>query len=669
MMIKKPSVLRRLTSYILLFRKKMIFALIILLIAVAAQLSGPYITKMVIDRHISSIVELDWYEAGNAEVPEGTKYVDFHDKAYIRADWIATDQLNPEWTKVQLKQQDNTLVITAANAAEEIKLSSNDVVTFYKHDVNPVIQLIGLYASLLIVGGYLSFVSGYMMQSIALRVVRKIRIDAMKHVHRIPVRYFDNTPVGQVVTRITNDTESIKDLFMSFMNNFVVNGVNLVCIYTLMFMLDKTLAALCLIFLPLFFVLMRLHFKFSKGYFQVIRERLSQTNAMINESILVMPIIKAFRREKERVDEFEKLTQDSYVHQMKQLRISSILSQNITNFIGALAVVALLWYFGNASLHTAISFGVLYAFVDYLGRLFAPINGIFEQLTSVQRSLVSAERVFKFIDEDGIDMGAVEEFVRPEGHVAFNHVSFAYKEEEYVLKDISFEVKKGQTIAIVGHTGSGKSSIMNLLLGFYEPNKGSITIDGRDIASMSKQELRKHMGIVLQDPFLFAGDIKFNVSLYNEGIDLERVKQVIREVGAEGFVNGLPNSYDEEVIERGSTLSNGQRQLISFARALAFNPAILLLDEATANIDSETEAIIQKALKVLVKNRTMFIIAHRLSTIRQADCILVMHKGEIIERGNHDELMSLNGRYANMVKLQENSLSLNKNFEYAVLPN
>ncbi|MFS1514187.1 ABC transporter ATP-binding protein [Chengkuizengella sp. SCS-71B] len=526
-------------------------------------------------------------------------------------------------------------------------LSNEDI------EISPILSLIGLYVGLLITASVLNFIQGYTLQTTALRIIKNMRMDLMKHIQRISIRYFDNTPIGQVVSRIANDTEAIRDLFMSFMATFVVSAVQLIGIFVFLFILDVRLALLCLLLFPIFALIMYIHLKYSKVFITIMRARLSDMNAMINESINVMPVIQAFRREKLTVDEFENLNQDRYVNQIKQIRVFSLSSRNAVGTIGRLVTAMVIWYFGSQSLEGAIQFGVFYVFIDYLGRIFQPIIGIFDQLTNAQRAFVSAGRVFTILDMDGTEVHNADQTPRPEGRVRFNNVTFAYKPGENVLKNISFEAQKGETIALVGHTGSGKSSIMNLLLGFYEPNEGKITIDNVDVTTFSKQALRKHMGIVLQDPFLFAGDIKFNVSLYNEDIDINKVKDALQKVGASTFVEQLPNGYDEPVVERGSTLSAGQRQLISFARALAFDPAILILDEATASIDSETEGLIQKALKVVSEGRTTFVIAHRLSTIRDADQILVLHRGEIVERGNHDELMELKGRYHKMYQLQK----------------
>jgi ATP-binding cassette subfamily B protein len=573
----KRPVFKRLLQYALVYKFRIIGALLILCCAVGAELGGPFIIKTIIDKYLTST----------------------------------------------------------------------------EHAIKPVFQLIGLYIALLLTASVCNFFQAYILQSTALRIIKNMRMDLMSHIQRIPLRFFDNTPIGQVVSRIANDTEAIRDLFMSFMATFVVSAFQLTGIFVALFILNKKLALLCLLLPPLFALIMKIHLKYSKIYITIMRARLSDMNAMISETIAVMPIIQAFRREKVQLEEFEVLNEDRYVNQIKQFRVFSLSSRNIVGLIGSLVTASVIYYFGNQSLTTAISFGVFYAFIDYLGRIFQPIIGVFDQLTNAQRAIVSAEKVFYILDLEGTEVAQTDQVTRPEGNVKFNNVTFAYKAGEDVLKGITFEAQKGETIALVGHTGSGKSSIMNLLLGFYEPSDGIVSIDGQDITTFSKQALRKHMGIVLQDPFLFAGDIKFNVSLYNDAIDMERVKNALKEVGADSFVEQLPNGYDEPVVERGSTLSAGQRQLISFARALAFDPSILILDEATASIDSETEGLIQKALKVVSEGRTTFIIAHRLSTIRDADQILVLHRGEIVERGNHEALMALQGRYYKMYQLQK----------------
>ncbi len=647
---KKSPVLKRLLAYALQYKTRIGVAIVILIASVGAQLAGPIIAKNIIDKHILAI-EFAWYEAEKSELPAGVRFVEFDGSVYVRSDWIAPEQIPGDWGKARIYQNGSSFYIESEQKGR-MELTEEDVLEFYRHDVTPVFMMVGMIVGLALTASLLSFIQGYMLQTTALRIVQKMRMDVMKQLHRLPVRYFDNTPVGQIVSRVANDTEAIKELFMSFMATFAVSGMHLAGVFVALFILDARLALLCLVLLPLYAGIMAIHLKFSQKYVTVIRNRLADMNAMLNESIAVMPIIQAFRREKATIREFESLNDERYRNQVMQFRIFALSGRNIVYFIGRLVTAMVIWYFGSESLSSTISFGVFYAFIDYLGRIYEPIIGIFDQLMNAQRAFVSAERVFNLLDEEGTDVQPVQRLPRPEGHVVFDRVSFAYKEGEYVLNNISFEAKPGETVALVGHTGSGKSSIMNLLLGFYEPNKGEIRINGKPIASFSKQDLRKHMGIVLQEPFLFTGDIKFNVSLYEESIDIEKVKSALRAVGAEPFVKQLPSGYDEPVVERGATLSAGQRQLISFARALAYNPAILILDEATSSIDSETEGIIQNALKVLCEGRTTFVIAHRLSTIRDADQILVLHRGEIVERGNHHELMKLQGRYYKMYQLQ-----------------
>ncbi|GMX65760.1 multidrug resistance ABC transporter ATP-binding protein/permease BmrD [Paenibacillus elgii] len=668
----KP-ILRRLLGYALLFKYRIAVALLVLCCAVGAELAGPFIAKTIIDRHIGAI-GLPWVEiASGLDLPkEEVKRVQMDGSFYIRQDWMEEAErrgavFNRSLMKsAWISQQEDGLYLvrysallssqSSPDSGKSIrKLSASETAQFYQYDVGPVARWLGLFVALLALGSILHYVQGLTLQTAALRIIQRMRMDLMRHIQRMPIRYFDNTPIGQVVSRIANDTEAIRDLFMSFMATFVVSTINIVGIYIALFLLDVKLALVTLLLLPLFAVVMFIHLKFSQKYVAIMRARLSDMNAMISESIAVMPILQAFRQEKNRLREFDALNEDRYRNHIKQNRVFSLSSRNFTGLVGAFFTAGAIWYFGGQSLQTSISFGVFYAFIDYTGRLFQPIIGIFDQMLNAQRAVVSAEKVFHLLDIEGTEVASSDAVPRPEGHVVFDNVTFAYKTGEPVLRGISFEARKGETIALVGHTGSGKSSIMNLLLGFYEPTEGEIRVDGTEIRTISKQALRKHMGIVLQDPFLFAGDIKFNVSLYNERIGPEQVRQALKDVGAASFVEQLPGGVDEPVVERGSTLSAGQRQLISFARALAFDPAILILDEATASIDSETEGLIQEALRVVSEGRTTFVIAHRLSTIREADQILVLHRGEIVERGNHEQLMRLQGRYYRMYQLQSGS--------------
>nr|WP_281940521.1 ABC transporter ATP-binding protein [Paenibacillus tyrfis] len=668
----KP-ILRRLLGYALLFKYRIAVALLVLCCAVGAELAGPFIAKTIIDRHIGAI-GLPWVEiASGLDLPkEEVKRVQMDGSFYIRQDWMEEAErrgavFNRSLMKsAWISQQEDGLYLvrysallssqSSPDSGKSIrKLSASETAQFYQYDVGPVARWLGLFVALLALGSILHYVQGLTLQTTALRIIQRMRMDLMRHIQRMPIRYFDNTPIGQVVSRIANDTEAIRDLFMSFMATFVVSTINIVGIYIALFLLDVKLALVTLLLLPLFAVVMFIHLKFSQKYVAIMRARLSDMNAMISESIAVMPILQAFRQEKNRLREFDALNEDRYRNHIKQNRVFSLSSRNFTGLVGAFFTAGAIWYFGGQSLQTSISFGVFYAFIDYTGRLFQPIIGIFDQMLNAQRAVVSAEKVFHLLDIEGTEVASSDAVPRPEGHVVFDNVTFAYKTGEPVLRGISFEARKGETIALVGHTGSGKSSIMNLLLGFYEPTEGEIRVDGTEIRTISKQALRKHMGIVLQDPFLFAGDIKFNVSLYNERIGPEQVRQALKDVGAASFVEQLPGGVDEPVVERGSTLSAGQRQLISFARALAFDPAILILDEATASIDSETEGLIQEALRVVSEGRTTFVIAHRLSTIREADQILVLHRGEIVERGNHEQLMRLQRRYYRMYQLQSGS--------------
>lgn len=663
---------RRLMRYALHFKTSLILALLMLAVAVGTDLAGPLIAKRMIDVHISGI-EQPWYETK----AEGPYAVAYGETLYKRADRFAADE--PRGAEVRVLQvnrdyyfvesplafdgdrsitENGRLMITKGEQMktyEARRLTAGEMFMFFRPEMNGLLDLCRVYFGLLVISALFSYGQRYLLQATANRIIRKMRTDVFAHIHRLPIRYFDNLPAGKVVSRITNDTESIRELYVSVLANFFTGSIYMIGVFAALFVLDVRLAAICLFIVPVLAVWMYAYRLFAKRYNRVIRSTVSEINAMINESIQGIAVIKAFRREKQTEREFEEYNTRHFTYRSKLLSLNALTGHNLVGVIRTIAFVALIWYFGGVSIagaEGAISLGVLYAFVDYLNRLFQPIVGIVNQLPNLETALVSAERVFVLLDEEGEDVSD-QKMERYRGKVTFEDVWFAYKDDEYVLKGISFEAMPGQTVALVGHTGSGKSSILNLLFRFYDASRGRIAIDDRDIREMPRQTVREHMGIVLQDPFLFTGTIASNVSLGDPAISRERVEKVLGEIGADRLLKHLPNGIDEPVVEKGSTLSAGQRQLISFARALAFDPAILILDEATSNIDTETEAIIQEALDVVKKGRTTFIIAHRLSTIKHADLILVLDRGEIVERGDHETLMKLGGRYYHMYQLQQ----------------
>lgn len=671
--MQKSSTGKKLFQYALTAKKTFILALIMLAIGVGAELAGPFLARAMIDNHMLAI-EKPYYEVKNWDADT----VSFENRYFKRSDRVVAGEatgnevhilqvgksfvfIEAAMDKIDGKRSfqdgqfslENNGTITTYPAKQ---LSSTQLFSFYKPELPGIYSLIMWYLVFLGISILMEFGKTYWLQSSANQVIRKLRMDVYAHIQRLPVHFFDNLPAGKVVSRVTNDTEAVKDLFIAVLSNFFSGVINMIGVYIALFILDFKLGLICLFVVPMIWLWIVLYRKFATRFNTIIRSRLSEINAIINESIQGMSIIRIFRRQKQTQAEFEHLNNDYMKHQNKMLNLNSFTSHNLVGVLRNFSFAVVLWYFGSQQLTGAgiISLGVLYAFIDVLGRLFHPITGMVNQLAALDSSIVSAGRVFKLMEETGeeVDYGTMPRY---RGDVEFNHVSFAYK-KDYVLKDINFKAKQGQTVALVGHTGSGKSSIINLLFRFYDPQKGTITIDGQNIKDLPKQWIRAHMGIVLQDPYLFTGTIASNVSLSDKRISREAIIKALEDVGATKILSHLPQGIDEPVIEKGSTLSAGERQLISFARALAFDPAILILDEATANIDTETEALIQSALEVLKKGRTTFIIAHRLSTIRSADQILVLHRGEIVEQGTHDELLAKGGRYYQMYQLQGGSV-------------
>jgi len=637
---------KRLLQYGLLYKKTIIVALIFLIIAVGAEIIGPLIAKKMIDEHITGINKT-WYY-----VEEGTaNAVPYQDQWLVREDKL--DPNTAALGSMVFEQKGLTFYMINEGAASEqgVALTKEELYQFYKPEIAPILRLSGIYLVLLAVAAIFVYAQRILLQTAANRIVQKLRHDVYAHTQRLPVKYYDHYAAGQIVSRVTNDTEAIRELYVGVIANFSMGIVYIVAIFAAIFAMDVKLGLITLPLIPILLLWIYIYRRYAAKYNRVLRAKLSEINGNVNESIQGMSIIQAFRKEKAMEKEFDELNSYFFKYQNKMLSLNSLTSHNLLNVLRNIIYVVVIVLFFTGQFGAAITVGLLFAYIDYLNRMFNPIVGIVNQLSNLEVARVSAERVFKLMDEPGLDVDN-QSMPRYRGDVAFENVTFAYKDKEYVLKNIQFSAKQGETIALVGHTGSGKSSILNLLFRFYDIEEGKITIDGADLRNFSKQQIREHMGIVLQDPFLFTGTIASNVNLNNPSISRERVEQALKDVGAYDMFMQLPNGIDTEVIEKGSTLSAGQRQLISFARALAYDPAILILDEATASIDTETESIIQAALEVLKRGRTTFVIAHRLSTIRAADQILVLDRGAIVERGDHEQLMEQRGKYYLMYQLQ-----------------
>ncbi|KOO51363.1 ABC transporter ATP-binding protein [Viridibacillus arvi] len=535
-----------------------------------------------------------------------------------------------------------------------IKIFMDDYLTPRHFPTNTLVILATTYIGIQILNSVISYLQMLRFNILALKVIQQLRIDVYSKVHKLGMRYFDKTPAGSIVSRVTNDTEAIMEMFVSVLIGFVQSGFLVIGVYIAMFALNWKLALATVILLPILFCIVYIYRKYSAFYYMDMRERLSQLNAKLAESLSGMSIVQAFRQEKRFRDEFDEINEKHYKAVMSSIKLDGLLLRPVIDLVYAFGLILMLSFFGITSFSEPVEIGVIYAFVSYINRFFEPINQVMQRLSIFQQAIVSASRVFTLLDDKELDPQQLDDpsVKMSDGHIEFSNVTFSYDGKTDVLKDISFTVKPGETVALVGHTGSGKSSIINLLMRFYEFERGEILIDGQSIKNFPKQTLRQQMGLVLQDPFLFYGNIESNIKLFNENMSEEDVKAAAEFVQADQFIESMPNGYKHLVSERGSTFSSGQRQLIAFARTIATNPKVLVLDEATATIDTETEVAIQASLDKMRQGRTTIAIAHRLSTIQDAEQILVLHHGEIVERGTHQELLAKNGLYHKMYQLQ-----------------
>lgn len=520
-------------------------------------------------------------------------------------------------------------------------------------DYDVIIATAIKYAVVLALSFAFNIAQTWILQKTGQNIILQMRKDLYRHIQSLGSRYFDITPVGKLVTRVTNDVEALNEMYSGILVQLFRNIVKIVGLAGVMLVLDVRLAAISFVLMPLVIGLTVLCQKIARNIYRLYRTRLTDINTFLSEHLSGMKIIQIFGRQERKFEEFHDKNTKLYKAFYREMLMYAVF-RPLIYILSILSLMIVLWFGSKNVFDEIISVGTLYIFSNYIRSFFDPIQELAEQFSTLQSSIASAEKIFTVMDEDEF-IPEVENLKQPDkitGKIEFDHVWFAYDGENYVLKDVSFVINPGEKVAFVGATGAGKSSILNLIGRYYDIQKGHIYIDGIDIRQFSKKQLRSAIGQMQQDVFIFEGDVAYNIRLNDNDITDEQVKEAAEYVNASHFIEKLPQGYHEPVTERGATFSAGERQLLSFARTLAHNPSILVMDEATANIDTETEILIQEALEKLMDGRTTIMVAHRLSTIQHADCIMVMHKGRICERGTHRELLEQDGIYRKLYELQ-----------------
>ena len=533
-------------------------------------------------------------------------------------------------------------------------------VNIAQKDQHGLLMTVMLFLVVIIVRGFVQYANAYLTQWIGQRTIYDLRMEIFRHLQDLAPKFYDKNPIGRLITRVTNDVEVLNEMFSSGIVMVFSDVFTIVGIFYFMFSMSWELSLVSLSVLPLLFYGTFLFRKKAREAYREVRLQIARINSFMQEHITGMIVDQIFNREKKSFDKFSSINAAHRDANIKSIFYYAVFYPCV-DVIGALSIGLIIWYAGGNILGGAVTLGTIMAFVQFNEMFWRPIRDLSEKYNILQTAMASSERIFHLLDDTSVLSvpASPKSLEHVRGEIEFRNVWFAYNppsdgvhSPEWVLKDISFHAMPGETIALVGHTGAGKTSIISLLSRFYEHQQGDILIDGVNINEVRPTDLRKHIAVVLQDVFLFSGDIKGNINLGDDSISLDRIKAAARVVGAQRFIEQLPRQYDAEVKERGATLSVGQKQLLSFARALAFNPRILVLDEATSNVDTETEILIQEAIKKLLKGRTSIVIAHRLSTIQKADMIIVLHKGEIREMGTHQELLSRDGIYRKLYRLQ-----------------
>ena len=551
-------------------------------------------------------------------------------------------------------------ILMTSIVATAIPLLAQYYIDYYitKNIAKAGLYILIIYFGLFILRVVFTFLGEYYFAKVAHSIVRDLRNDSFANLQKLGMSYFDKTPVGSVVSRLTNDTQAVADMFGTIFSSFLNTILMFVVTLSAMIALSWQLTIYMILFIPVMVGSVYLYQKLSSRLVEISRAKISEMNTKLSESIEGMKIIQAFNQEQRLIDEFGEVNNEHLRYYTKSLKVDSLLLRPAMALFKVLAYGVIVMYFGLSFESAGFTAGIIYAFIQYTNQLFNPLIELMQNFSILQTSIISAGRVFTLIDNEEYEPEQKEsDYKISRGDIEFKNVSFSYDGKRDVLKNISFSVKNGESIAFVGATGSGKSSIMNLFLRFYDYDRGEILIDGVNIKDYSSKELRNSVGLVLQDPFLYHGTVESNIKMYNESLTREDVIEAAKFVDAHNFIDKLEDKYDSLVTERGSTFSSGERQLLTFARTIASKPKILILDEATANIDSETEELIQHSLEKMRKGRTTIAIAHRLSTIQDSNCIYVLDKGEIIESGTHDELIALKGNYYKMYQLQAGMLN------------
>lgn len=661
------KLMKRMLQFAKPYKFYIIAVMVMMMIVTTLDLSRTYFIKEAIDKYINNInmaytilpekseesIKIGAFNviAAKEKTDDTASLIHLERDYYLVKGNVSSNKL------YDLKASDtskNQYVFTQDNIKYEgYKLTQEEVKSLRGKDAKGVLNITIYILLIAIVIFILNYIQIYILQYSGQRIVFNIRQKLFAHVEELALSFYDKNPVGRLVTRVTNDVETLNEMYTGVLVNLFKDVFLLSGIIIAMFLLNVKLALITVCAMPFIITAAILFKKYDRDAYREVRVRLSKINSSLSENISGMKVVQIFHKEDKKFKEFDGVNKSYLSATIKQLKVFAIFRPAI-DFLSTLTMSALLWFGGMSVLRDEIPFGVLFAFISYMMQFFQPIFDLTEKYDILQSSMASAERIFMLLDNETSIKNPEKPIAieRLAGEIEFKNVWFAYNAEQWVLRDVSFKIKPGEKIAFVGATGAGKTSIISLICRLYDIQKGEILIDGVNIKDMDKYELRKNVATVLQDVFLFTGDIKSNVRLNNEAITDEDIISSCSYVNADKFIEKLPNKYDNYVNERGTTFSQGERQLIAFARAIAFNPPILVLDEATSNIDTETESLIQDALTKITKNRTTIVVAHRLSTIKNCDKIIVLHKGKIREFGTHEELLERGELYYNLYKLQ-----------------